>query len=109
MYVDIMYAETMDPTLDRDYEGEALLGEIIRGGDDEVLSLLNYVEEELERDDDGSGHRMPGEEGDHDDGSGHRMPEEEGDHDDGSGDRTEGAVAKSSGEVYILIKPVLTN
>jgi hypothetical protein len=52
---------------------------------------------------------MPEEEGDHDDGSGYRVPEEEGDHDDGSGDRTEGAVAKSSGEVYILIKPVLTN
>ena len=84
----------MDPTLDRDYDGEALLGEIIRGGHADVLSLLNDVEEELERDDDGFGHRMP---------------EEEGDHDDGSGDRTEGAVAKSSGEVYILIKHVLTN
>jgi hypothetical protein len=96
----------MDPTLDRDLEREALLGDIICG-DTDVLSLLNFVEEEIERDDDGSGHRMP-EEGDHDDGSGDRLPEE-GDHDDGSGDRTEGTVAKSSGEVYILIKPVLTN
>ena len=81
----------MDPILERDYEGEASLGDIIHGGAD-VLPLLNFVEEELEHDDDGSGHRMP---------------EEEGDHDDDSGDRTEGAVAKSSGEVYILIK--LTN
>ena len=98
----------MDPTLDRDLEGEALLGDIICG-DTDVLSLLNFVEEELEHDDDGSGHRMPEEEGDHDDGSGDRLPEEEGDHDDGSGERTDGAVTKSSGEVYILIKPVLTN
>jgi hypothetical protein len=45
---------------------------------------------------------------DHDD-SGDRMPVEEGDCDDGSGDWSEeGAVAKS-GEVYILIKPVLTS
>ena len=36
------------------------------------------------------------------DGSGDRMPVEEGHHDDGSGDRTE------SGQVYILIKHVLT-
>jgi hypothetical protein len=107
----------------RDYEGEALLGDIIRCSGD-VMSYLNLVEEELAHEDDGSGHRMPEEEGDHDDGSsnrvseeegdhddgsGDRVPEEEGDHDDGSGDRTEGAVAKSSGEVYILIKPVLTN
>ena len=47
--------------------------------------------------------------GDRDDGPGDRMPVEEGDRDDGSGDRTEeGAVAKS-GEVYILIKPVMTS
>ena len=98
----------MDPTMDRDYEKEELLGDIIRGGKD-ILSYLTFEGEELGHDDDGSGHRMPEEEGDHDDGSGDRVPEEEGDHDDGSGDRTEGAVAKSSGEVYILIKPVLTN
>ena len=42
-------------------------------------------------------------------GFGDRMLVEEGDRDDGSGDRTEeGAVAKS-GEVYILIKNVLTS
>jgi hypothetical protein len=99
----------MDPILNKDYEGEELLGDIIRDGGADVLSLFNCVEEELEHDDDGSGHRMPEEEGDHDDDSGDRVSEEEGDHDDGSGDRTEGAVAKSSGEVYILIKPVLTN
>ena len=108
--------------MDRDYEGEELLGDMIRGGKD-ILSFLSFEGEDPGHDDDGSGHRMPEEEGDHDDGSVHRMPEEEGDHDDGSGDRvpeegdhddgsgdrTEGAVAKWSGEVYILIKPVLTN
>ena len=93
--------------MDRDYEGEELLGDMIRGGKD-ILSFLSFEGEDPGHDDDGSGHRMPEEEGDHDDGSGDRVPEE-GDHDDGSGDRTEGAVAKWSGEVYILIKPVLTN
>ena len=93
--------------MDRDYEKEELLGDMIRGGKD-ILSYLTFEKEDLGHDDDGSGHRMPEEEGDHDDGSCDRVPEE-GDHDDGSGDRTEGAVAKSSGEVYILIKPVLTN
>ena len=49
------------------------------------------------------------EEGHDHDGSGDRMPVEEGDRDDGFGDQTEeGAVAKS-GEVYILIKVVLTS
>ena len=44
-----------------------------------------------------------------DHGSGDRTMEEEGHDHDGSGDRTEeGAVAKS-GEVYRLIKPVLTS
>ena len=86
----------MDPTLNRDFEQEAMLGDIIRG-DGDVLSLINFVTEELE-------------EGYHDDNyDDHQVPEEEGDHDDRSGDQTEGAVAKSSGEVYILIKPVLTN
>ena len=37
----------------------------------------------------------------HEDGSGDPMPVQ-GDRDDGSGDRTE------SGQVYILVKPVLT-
>ena len=50
----------------------------------------------------GSGDRKMEEEGHDHDGSGDRMPVEEGHRDDGSGDRTE------SGQVYILIKPVLT-
>jgi hypothetical protein len=91
----------------RDLEQEELLGDIIRDGRD-VLSFLNDTDG-LEGEDDGSGDRTMEEEGHDHDGSGDRMPEEEGDHDDGSGDRTEeGAVAKS-GEVYILIKSVLTN
>jgi hypothetical protein len=89
----VIFAETMDQ---RDLEQEQLLGEIILAGGD-VLSFLNDTDGTME------------EEGHDHDGSGDRMPEEEGDHDDGSGDRTEeGAVAKS-GEVYILIKPVLTS
>jgi len=83
----------------RDLEEEELLGDIIRGGGD-VMSYLN----------DTDGLEGEGEAGDRDyDGSGDRMPVEEGDRDDGSGERTEeGSVAKS-GEVYILIKPVLTS
>ena len=52
---------------------------------------------------DGSDDPMPVQEGDREDGSGDPMPVQEGDHDDGSGDRTE------SGQVYILVKPVLTS
>ena len=51
----------------------------------------------------GYGYRTMEEEGHDYDGSGDRMPVQEGDRDDGSGDRTE------SGQVYILIKPVLTS
>ena len=58
--------------------------------------------EEEGHDYDGSSDRIPVEEGHLDDGSGDRMPVEEGHRDDGSGDRTE------SGQVYILIKHVLT-
>ena len=43
------------------------------------------------------------EEGHDYDGSGDPMPVQEGEPDDGSGDRTE------SGQVYILVKPVLTS
>ena len=50
----------------------------------------------------GYGDRTMEEEGHDYDGSGDRMPVEEGHRDDSSGDRTE------SGQVYILIKPVLT-
>ena len=84
-----------------------MLGEIILAGGD-PLSFLNDTDG-TEGEDHGSGDRTMEEEGHDHDGSGDRMPEEEGDHDDGSGDRMEeGAVAKS-GEVYRLIKPVLTS
>ena len=46
---------------------------------------------------------MPVQEGDREDGSGDTMPVQEGDCDDVFGDRTE------SGQVYILVKPVLTS
>ena len=46
---------------------------------------------------------MPVQEGDHEDSSGDPMAVQEGDRDDGSGDRTE------SGQVYILVKHVLTS
>jgi len=68
------------------------VGDIIREGGD-VMLFLNDTN---------------GTEGE-DHGFGNRTMEEEGHDHDGSGDRTEeGAVAKS-GEVYILIKPVLTS
>ena len=98
----VIFAETMD----RDLEKEELLGDIIFGGGD-PLSFLNDTDGQ-EGEDHGSGDRTMEEEGD-DDGSGDRMVEEEGDHDDGSGDRMEEAAVAKSGEVYILIKPVLTN
>ena len=86
---------------------EQLLGDIILGGGD-PFSFLNDTDGQ-EGEDDGSGDRTMEEEGHDHDGSGDRMAVEEGDRDDCSDDRTEeGAVAKS-GEVYILIKPVLTN
>ena len=99
----VIFAETM---AERDFEKEQLMREIILRGsdDDEALLFLN------DREDDGSGARtMEVEEHDHD-GSGDRMPEGERDHDDGSGGRTdEGAVVAKSGEVYIIIKHVLTS
>ena len=98
----IIFAETME----RDVVKEQLLGDIIFGGGD-PLSFINDTDGQ-EGEDHGSGDRTMEEEGD-DDGSGDRMAEEERDHDDGSGDRTEEAAVAKSGEVYILIKPVLTN
>ena len=81
----------MDP---RDEATEALLGDIIAKGSDAVLSYLN----------DTDGLEGQGEEEDYDyDGSGDPMPVQEGYRDDGFGDRTE------SGQVYILVKPVLTS
>ena len=57
----------------------------------------------------GSSDRIMEVEGHDHDGFDDQMPVEEGDRDDGSSERTEeGAVAKS-GEVYVLIKPVLTS
>ena len=70
-----------------------MLGDIIAQGSDVVLSFLN----------DTDGLEGQGEEAGYDfDGSGDPMPVQ-GDHDDGSGDRTE------SGQVYILVKHVLTS
>ena len=91
----------------RDLEQEQLLGDIILGGGDPFLFL--YDTDGQEGEDDGSSDRTIEEQGHDYDGYGDRMAEEEGDHDDSSGDQTEeGAIAKS-GEVHILIKPVLTN
>ena len=90
----------------RDEAQEALLGDIIAQGSDAVCSLFLNDTDGLEvagYDYDGSGDLMPVQEGDREDGSGDPMPVQEGDRDDGSGDRTE------SGQVYILVKPVLTS
>ena len=86
----------------RDEEAEEVLGDIILAGGD-ILSYLNDndgLEEQGEEA--GYGDRTVEEEGHDYDGSVDRMPVEEGHRDDGSGDRTE------SGQVYILIKHVLT-
>ena len=77
------------------------MGDIIFSGGD-VLSFLNDTDGQ-EGEDDGAGDRTMEEEGHDYDGSGGRMPVQEGDHDDGSRGRTE------FGQVYILIKPVLTS
>ena len=90
----------------RDEVQEELLGDIIARGSDTVCSLFLNDTDGLEAagyDYDGSGDLMPVQEGDHEDGSGDPMPVQEGDPDDGSGDRTE------SGQVYILVKPMLTS
>ena len=90
----------------RDEAKEALLRDIIALGSDAVCSLFLNDTDGLEaagQDYDGSGDLMPVQEGDHEDGSGDPMPVQEGDRDDGSGDRAE------SGQVYILIKHVLTS
>ena len=87
-----------------------MLVEIIAQGSDVIASFLNDTDGLEGENEAGIGDRTM-EEASHDhDGSGGRMPVEEGDRDDGSGDRTESgsAVAKSS-KVYILIKPVLTS
>ena len=78
----------------RDEATEVVLGDIIAQGSDAVFSFLN----------DTDGLEGQGEEAGYDyEGSFDPMPVQEGDRDDGSGDRTE------FGQVYILIKPVLTS
>ena len=78
----------------RDEATEALLADIIAQGSYAVLSFLNDTDS-LEG---------QGEEPGYDyDCSSDPMPVQEGDRDDGSGDRTE------SGQVYILVKPMLTS
>ena len=72
----------------RDEQAEEVLGDIILAGGD-ILSYLN----------DNDGLEEQGEEA----GYGDRRVEEERQHYDGSGDRTE------SGQVNILVKPVLTS
>ena len=80
----------------RDEETEEMLGDIIAKGSDVVATFLN--------DTDGLEGRGSEEEGYDYDGSGDTMPvQEEVDHEDDSGDRTE------SGQVYILVKPMLTS
>ena len=102
----------------RDEQAEDVLGDIILAGGD-ILSYLNdndgleeqgeeagygdrRVEEER-HDYDGSGDPMLVQEGTRSDGSGDPMLVQEGARGDGSGDRTE------SGQVNILVKPVLTS
>ena len=93
----------MDTALDEATK-EALLREIIAEGSDVVSYNLNETDGlEGEGEEAGSGDLMPVQEGDREDGSGDPMPVQEGDRDDVSGDRTE------SGQVYILVKLVLTS
>ena len=89
----------------RDEAKEALLRDIIAEGSDAVSLYLNDTDGTLEGEgeEDGSGDLMSVQEEERQDGSGDPMPVQEGDHDDGSCDRTE------SGQVYILVKPVLTS
>ena len=92
----------MDTALDE--AKEALLMDIIAEGSDAVSLFLNKTDGlEGEGEQAGYGDLMPVQEEEHEDGSGDPMPVQEGDRDDGSGDRTE------SGQVYILVKPMLTS
>ena len=77
----------------RDEETEEMLGDIIAKGSDVVASFVN----------DTDGLEGQGSEEEGYDGSGDPMLVQEGAHGDGSGDRTE------SGQVNILVKPVLTS
>ena len=96
-----IFAETMEHC--RDEETEAILRDIILAGGD-ILSYLNDndgLEEQGEEA--GYGDRRVKEERHDYDGSGDPMLVQEGARGDGSGDRTE------SGQVNILVKPVLTS
>ena len=85
----VIFAETMEHG--RDEEVEQVLGDIIAQGSDAVCSLFLNDTDGLEA----AGYDY--------DGSGDLMPVQEGDRDDVSGDRTE------SGQVYILVKHMLTS
>ena len=93
----------MDTALDE--ANEAMLRDKIAEGSDAISLYLNDTDGTLEGEGEeaGYGDLMPVQEEEHEDGSGDPMPVQEGDRDDGSGDRTE------SGQVYILVKPVLTS
>ena len=86
----------------RDEEAEQVLGDIIAAGGDDMSYLNDTDGLEGQGEEAGYGDRTMEEERHDYDGSGDPMPVQEGDRDDGSGDRTE------SGQVYILIKHVLT-
>ena len=91
----------MDTALDE--AKEALLRDIIAEGSDAISYLNDNDGLEEQGEEAGYGDRRVEEERHDYDGSGDPMPVQEGDRDDGSGDRTE------SGQVYILVKPVLTS
>ena len=91
----------MDTALDEATK-EALLRDIIAAGGG-VMSYLNETDGLEGEGEAGYGDRTMEEEGHDYDGSGDPMTVQEGDHDDDSGDRTK------SGQVYILVKPMLTS
>ena len=93
----------MDTALDEATK-EALWRDIIAEGSDAISLFLNETDGlEGEGEQAGYDELMLVQEEEHEDGSDDPMPVQERDHDDGSGDRTE------SGQVYILVKPVLTS
>ena len=87
----------------RDFEQEEILGDIICDGGD-LLSLFINDTDGLEGEEAGYGDLTMEEESHDHDGTGDRMPVEEGDRDDGFGDQTEsGSAVAKSGEVYIYM------
>ena len=88
----------------QDEATEAVLVDIIAAVSDAVLSFLNDTDGlEEQGEEAGYGDRRVEEERHDYDGFGDPMLVQEGAHGDGSGDRTE------SGQVNILVKPVLTS